>query len=73
MAALRAEFREEMHATAHELRDSDTFMGPLWIKGTDKVFDHILTKLGRKLLLYVFGAVTTVFLIWLGSTGVLFK
>jgi hypothetical protein len=35
--------------------------------------DHGLTKLGRRLLIYVAGACAAAFLLWLGSLGVLWK
>lgn len=71
--ALRSEFKKDMHDTAHELRDSDTFMGPFSSRLADKAGDHLLTKLGRQLLFWTAGAVITAFLLWLGGTGVLFK
>jgi dephospho-CoA kinase len=72
-AVLRSELRAEIMRAAHELRDNKDFSHPYWRQGLDVMADHGLTKMGRKVLIYVVGACAAAFLLWLGSLGVLWK
>jgi hypothetical protein len=72
-AVLRSELRAEIRRAAHELRDDSDFSHPYWQKGLDVMTDHGLTKLGRKFVVWILGALAAALLLWLGSLGVLWK
>ena len=70
---LREEMRAEIKWAAHELRSDSDFIRPYWKDGAEHFLDHIFTLASRKVLWIVLGAIGTAILLWVGSTGVLFK
>lgn len=72
-AVLRDELRAEIKRAAHELRDDSDFSVPYWQRGADTATEHLLTRAGRKMLIYILGACGAALLLWVGSLGVLWK
>jgi len=72
-AVLREELRGEIKRAAHELRDDSDFSRPYWQGGADTATEHLITRAGRKVLIYIAGACAAAFLLWIGSLGVLWK
>ena len=65
---LRSEVRGQIVEAAHNLRDDDEFVGPFWRKGADHMGDHIVTRAGRKIFLWIITGVIGALLMWAGST-----
>jgi hypothetical protein len=53
---------------AHTLRADDKFMQPASAKFVDHASDHLLTKAGRRIFLWLATAALGALLLWAGST-----
>jgi len=71
VAALERQLEElddRIIAAAHKLRDDSGFIGPFWRGGADHMGDHMLTRAGRKIFLWVLTGLAGWLLLWAGST-----
>jgi hypothetical protein len=68
MEALLDELDERIVVAAHTLRDDKSFIQPFWQGGADHMGDHLLTKAGRRIVLWLLTAGIGALLLWAGST-----
>ena len=71
VAALERQLEElddRIIAAAHKLRDDKGFIGPFWTGGADHMGEHVLTRAGRKIFLWVITGLAGWALLWAGST-----
>lgn len=68
MEALLDELDERIVVAAHTLRDDKSFIRPFWQGGADHMGDHLLTKAGRHIVLWLLTAGIGALLLWAGST-----
>jgi hypothetical protein len=73
MHELRATLRATLIEVASELRDDSDWSGLAWRSGADIITEHWWTKLSKRGMALLVGAVAVALLIWLGSLGIIFK
>lgn len=66
--AILNELDERIIMAAHTLRDNQDFIGPFWRGGVDHMGDHMLTRAGRRIVLWLLTAGIGALLLWAGST-----
>jgi hypothetical protein len=65
---LAGEISDRIKGAAHDLREDDSFMRPAAERFTDHASEHLLTKAGRRVFLWLVAFVGGAALLWAGST-----
>jgi hypothetical protein len=65
---IRNELQEQIVTAAHKLRDDSGFIGPFWRSGAEHMGEHVVTRAGRKVFLWLATGGAAALLMWAGST-----
>jgi hypothetical protein len=68
ISTLRAELQGQIVDAAHKLRDDSGFIGPFWRQGAEHMGEHVVTRAGRKVFLWLATGGAAALLMWAGST-----